>query len=713
MKERRFVYGFLGTVLAGTALAVLANVLVDPFYRFDLVTAAGVNAQRYEFSSNIRMGKAGAICARKPAIVILGSSRAEVGLNPRAPAFRGATVYNLARPGTGIGEMLDTFRHAVHASPELSQAVIALDFFMFNAHREAVLFGTEVFDFDRQRLLLHPSDTCLDNFREDWQRLVGGKGLVYSFRTLMSQKSDVERNQVDTLEKAAWWMALYDKDGFRGSSYRILEAVALGGLDVGPHVHDDPPRDWVSYQAWGDLHVKAGAYAKAIEDFSQALKGSPPNAALYFRRGSARQQLGDFEAAIQDYRLGLGIEPDNSVLKQLVESAERKEVSSSRRILFEGDNAGQEIEYVKRIWRSGKEHRYCFQKPGQPDTLEVFRDMLRFARNSRIDVRFVINPEHARMLIALQETGLWPQYEDWKRNLVRVLVEEASDAKAPPFPIWDFSGFNTITTEKSPPLSRPHELARWFWEPAHFREEAGTLMLSKVMQNSSEATVGADGFGILLSSSNVDDWLVRTREAGLRYRATHADEVAVLKSRLAPVFADDWTGANCGDEAKAVSNGALALKDGDLAAAEQAFQVARQLAERNQQRSKDLGVPYREPDIDSLITDARAGRMADEPLDNWQAYQERANAKLARGDVSGAIMDLTAALRDSPPNPALFFLRGSAKLRLKDWNGGAADFEAGLRLDPGNEPLKALLRQAKLAAGDSMGQEATSGTKSR
>lgn len=58
-------------------------------------------------------------------------------------------------------------------------------------------------------------------------------------------------------------------------------------------------------------------------------------------------------------------------------------------------------------------------------------------------------------------------------------------------------------------------------------------------------------------------------------------------------------------------------------------------------------------------------------------------------------MDFTSALKDSPPNPALYFLRGSVKLQLKNWKGAAEDFEAGLKLDPNNAPLQALLKQAR------------------
>jgi hypothetical protein len=50
-------------------------------------------------------------------------------------------------------------RKAAHASPQLKRVLLGLDFLMFNANREAVVFGTEVFHFDERRLLVSAHDT--------------------------------------------------------------------------------------------------------------------------------------------------------------------------------------------------------------------------------------------------------------------------------------------------------------------------------------------------------------------------------------------------------------------------------------------------------------------------------------------------------------------------------------------------------------------------
>ena len=78
----------------------------------------------------------------------------------------------------------------------------------------------------------------------------------------------------------------------------------------------------------------------------------------------------------------------------------------------------QEKYYVRKVWRPPPDERYCFTRTGQPNTMDTFRDMVRFARQSGVNVRFFLEPQHARLMLALQDAGLWPQFEDWKRDVV-------------------------------------------------------------------------------------------------------------------------------------------------------------------------------------------------------------------------------------------------------------------------------------------------------
>lgn len=693
MKRNHFARAFLLVLIAGLLGVAGLNILVDPFYRFNVVTIPGINQQRYMFSTEVRLAKAGIVCRLNPSAVILGSSRNEVGFNPRHPAFGGEPTYNLAMAGSGLQEIYDTLRHAKHAAPALKRVVIGLDFFTFNAYREEVVFKTEVVNFDPKRLLLSANDSCFDNFLFDADRTIGFRGLQYVWQTIRAQKSESERLSVANIEAANWWTAVYDADGYRGDSYKVLEALASGG---GAAADETLPVNWQGFQQRGDGRVGRGDFLGAIEDYTVALKGSPPNPALFFSRGSAYLQTGSWEEAAQDFRAGLTLDPNNEPLKILLESAQAENVVSNRRIFFAGDNAAQEKYYLRKIWRAGPQHRYCFSKAGQKNTLDVFRELVRFSKSEGLDVRFVINPVHARMLVAIQEGGLWPQYEEWKSSLVRILSEEADhgDSKQMAFPLWDFAGFNSITTEVPPELKNPHQIARWFWEPSHMRAETGDMVLSRVFDRPSENTSLHPDFGYLLAPSNIDGWLASVRAQGRDYIAHHEKEVSSLRERIKPVFAD-WTGANCGEGMDAALEGAAALNVGNAELAEKKFRLARSIDEQGRQLAARLGVPYRERDIEQTIADVKAGKVLEQPLENWQAFQERGVRRAGAGQLQGAIADFSAALKDSPPNAALYFLRGKTRLELGLHAEAAEDFEAGLKIEPHNQDLKFLLAVAQ------------------
>jgi hypothetical protein len=124
----------------------------------------------------------------------------------------------------------------------------------------------------------------------------------------------------------------------------------------------------------------------------------------------------------------------------------------------------QEFVYADRVWRAPPDKRYCSKRPGQPDTMQVFRGLVDDIYRSGIDVRLYLEPMHARMMLALQDAGLWPQFEDWKRGLVAIMDEEARKLGKAPLPLFDFSGFNSITDDKIPSADDRSHTAKWFWD---------------------------------------------------------------------------------------------------------------------------------------------------------------------------------------------------------------------------------------------------------
>jgi hypothetical protein len=158
--------------------------------------------------------------------------------------------------------------------------------------------------------------------------------------------------------------------------------------------------------------------------------------------------------------------------------------------------------------------------------LADFARLLQLAREQRIDLRLFISPVHAWQLLTIEEAGLWPLFEEWKRGLVAALEEDRrAHPDEPPCVLWDFSGFNPVTTEALPAPGDRSTLMRYYWESSHYRKEAGDLVLSRVLAAGPPAP--AD-FGVPLDARNVERELALLREGLADYRRRHPDAAAEI-----------------------------------------------------------------------------------------------------------------------------------------------------------------------------------------
>jgi hypothetical protein len=357
---------------------------------------------------------------------------------------------------------------------------------------------------------------------------------------------------------------------------------------------------------------------------------------------------------------------------------------------------GQERAYIRRIWRPAPAERYCFSRDGQPDTLQAFRGMLDFARAGGIDLQLFINPVHAQLLLAVRDGGLWPQYEEWKRKMVGVLAAEAAASGKPQFPLWDFSGFNSVTMEHVPPAGDTETIMNGFWEPSHYKKEIGDLMIDRMLSYAEPARPVPPDFGELLTPSTIEPWLAGTRARMNAYMRDEPVDAALVESTAESVLAGS-DGANCGYDVKKLRAASAARKRGDAGAADATIASAVALHEADRRQYAALGVPNRETGFDRMLAEFKAGVELEPPLPTWQGYQERGIARSDSGDYVGAADDFGMAIRIGPVNTALYFLRGVALLHAGKPARAAADFASGLKLEPSNPALAQLLRQARSA----------------
>jgi hypothetical protein len=166
------------------------------------------------------------------------------------------------------------------------------------------------------------------------------------------------------------------------------------------------------------------------------------------------------------------------------------------------------------------------------DNLHEFEQVLRLYVNRGIQVYLFVSPLHAAQMTLIQELGLQPQYGEWERELVRIVARvnvELSPAK--PLVLWDFSGYNSITTEAVPDGGEGTTMESWR-DPPHYKPHIGDMILARIMGKESDRVIPPD-FGILLTPDNIEAVLAERSVAALRYAQIETREVANTRRLVA------------------------------------------------------------------------------------------------------------------------------------------------------------------------------------
>ena len=130
-------------MLVGLGLTAAFNRAVNPYCLF--ATDWVKSESKPETFSHLRIVKAAQVRHLQPASIILGSSRAETGLDPAHPKWSSLPVYNLGLSNAGLYEVQRYFQHACEVGT-VRDAVILLDYTAF------LEGGTTAPDFTEERL---------------------------------------------------------------------------------------------------------------------------------------------------------------------------------------------------------------------------------------------------------------------------------------------------------------------------------------------------------------------------------------------------------------------------------------------------------------------------------------------------------------------------------------------------------------------------------
>jgi hypothetical protein len=114
------------------------------------------------------------------------------------------------------------------------------------------------------------------------------------------------------------------------------------------------------------------------------------------------------------------------------------------------------------------------------DNLKLIKEI---CQENNIKLIAFITPPHASQVEAIYIAGFGNVTEQMKREIVKIM------------PVWDFYGYNSITTEAMDNVKN-------YWDSSHYYLEVGDLILSRIL-GYQEQTVPAD-FGIMITPDNIE-----------------------------------------------------------------------------------------------------------------------------------------------------------------------------------------------------------------
>lgn len=141
------------------------------------------------------------------------------------------------------------------------------------------------------------------------------------------------------------------------------------------------------------------------------------------------------------------------------------------------------------------------------EKIRLFQKIVEICNDRQITLKVFFCPSKAIYWHALYDQGLWPKLEELKHDLCFY------------HPIWDFSGFNTVTTqeyEKDQPF---------YYECSHFCPCIGKLILNRLFNLSAS-------FGYLLTPETIEQSLQSIRQDHALWLKKHKDLAQKVEESL-------------------------------------------------------------------------------------------------------------------------------------------------------------------------------------
>jgi hypothetical protein len=138
-----------------------------------------------------------------------------------------------------------------------------------------------------------------------------------------------------------------------------------------------------------------------------------------------------------------------------------------------------------------------------PD-IDAVAAIVAYARVHDLKLTLVIAPHHIDALEVYWRAGLWPRVEQLKAELT-ALAAQGGAAQGGGVTLWDFLDYSPFNTEPVPISGDRRTPTSWFWEPTHFKQQLGEVMIQRMFGT------GAPPFGARLTPNTLAERNARIR----------------------------------------------------------------------------------------------------------------------------------------------------------------------------------------------------------
>jgi hypothetical protein len=161
--------------------------------------------------------------------------------------------------------------------------------------------------------------------------------------------------------------------------------------------------------------------------------------------------------------------------------------------------------------------------------MQRLADFIREQHRQGTRLVMFFSPAHAWQWELVDTLGLWSDWEQWKREVVRVNESSENLHGQRPFALWDFAGYRGVALEEVPKDYKAAGGLPHYWDASHFKRRLGTKMLDQML--ASEAI--DDAFGWILNSANVDASIARNRSDRALWRERSSQDLQDIRSTVA------------------------------------------------------------------------------------------------------------------------------------------------------------------------------------